>query len=101
MCLFLALSSLLLPGYGTSRQSQGHLEKKEPLDVIIWVHEFRLHEKSALAGHKIKLTCYDDLFSLSERCKNHYFAPGDKMFPGALNMLPAQMGTVTRFEIHS
>jgi hypothetical protein len=83
MCLFLALSSVLLPGYGTSRQSQGHLEKKEPLDVIIWVHEFRLHEKSALAGRKTELTCCNGLFNPSERCKNRYFAGYDKMFPGA------------------
>jgi hypothetical protein len=31
---------------------------------------------------KTELTYYDGLFSPSERCKNRYFAPGDKMFPG-------------------
>jgi hypothetical protein len=72
----------LLTGCCTSRQSQGRLEKKEPLNVTIWAHEFRLHWKSALEGHKIKLTCYDGLFSPSERCKNRYFAGYDKMFPG-------------------
>jgi hypothetical protein len=84
MCLFWALSSVLLVGCGTSRQLQGHLEKKEPLDVIIWVHEFRLHEESALAGHKTELTYYEYLFSPSGGCKIRYFAGYDKMFPGAL-----------------
>jgi hypothetical protein len=44
MCLFWALSSVLLTGCGTSRQSQGHLATKEPLNVTIWVQEFRRRE---------------------------------------------------------
>jgi nucleoid DNA-binding protein len=39
--------------------------------------------KSALVGHKTELTYCDGLFSPSESLKIRYFAPGDKMFPGA------------------
>jgi hypothetical protein len=82
--LFWVLSSALLAGCGTSRQSQGYLATKEPRDVTIWAHEFRLHEESALAGHKTELTYYKYLFSPSGGCKIRYFAGYDKMFPGAL-----------------